>query len=146
MHLNRSRYNRAFSGLSQYEALIGAAVSAFGDDGGGGGGAPPMQQRSDVTTMIQVSPQISPVFTQQFQPSGSPVNAGATMAPTGVVPNTGYLPGFDYASGVWPTGTPGIPTQRAGFSLPPQAIMAGLALAGLIAFTRGRKPRRARRR
>jgi hypothetical protein len=127
--------------MGQYEALVGAAISAFGSEGGGGGGAVPMQQRSDVTTttQIQVSPQISPVFTQQFQPSGSPVNAGATMAPTGVVPNTGYLPGFDYASGVWPTGTPGIPTQQAGFSLPPQAILAGLALAGLIAFTRAKR-------
>jgi hypothetical protein len=31
------------------------------------------------TTQITVSPQISPIFTQQFQPSGSPVGAGTAM-------------------------------------------------------------------
>lgn len=31
------------------------------------------------TTQVQVSPQISPVFVQQFQPSGSPVGAGTAM-------------------------------------------------------------------
>ena len=31
------------------------------------------------TTQVQVSPQISPVFVQQFQPTGSPVGAGTAM-------------------------------------------------------------------
>jgi hypothetical protein len=137
------------AGLGQYEALIGVAADYFMSEDGGSGGAPggAMPSRTDVTTttQVQVSPQISPIFTQQFQPSGSPVNAGATMAPTGTVPNTGYMPGFDYASGFWPTGTPGIPTQQEGFNVPPQVLIAGLALAGLFAFTRAKRSARRRR-
>jgi hypothetical protein len=134
------------AGMGQYEALIGVAADYFMSDGGGDGGAPApgakTQTEVTTTTAIQVSPQISPVFTQQFQPSGSPVNAGATMAPTGVVPNTGYLPGFDYASGMWPTGTPGIPTQQAGLGIPTPLLIAALAGLGLIAFTQKKRGKR----
>lgn len=146
MQLRRRNYLPKLSGMGQYEALIGAAASYFGsDDGGGGAPAPGQQTEVSTTTQIQVSPQISPIFTQQFQPSGSPVNAGAAMSPTGTVPQVGYLPGFDYASGMWPTGTPGIPTQGASFGIPPQILMAGLALAGVIAFTQARRKRRIKR-
>jgi hypothetical protein len=43
------------------------------------------------TTQVQVSPQISPVFVQQFQPSGSPVGAGTAMtaAPVATAADTG---------------------------------------------------------
>lgn len=149
MQLNRCRdYAPGLSGMGQYEALVGVAADYFMSDNGGGGGAPLPTTRTDVatTTQIQVSPQISPVFTQQFQPTSSPVNAGAAMAPTGTIPNTGYLPGFDYASGFMPTGVPGIPTQQGAFGVPPQVLIAGLALLGLLAFTTGKRGGPGRRR
>lgn len=111
----------------------GAAVSsALGPSGSGGAGAAPSGAGPiTVSPTIQtaISPQISPVFQQAFQPSGSPMTAGTTQT----------MPTTQSAAPVG-TGTPGFATgmpSASGFpdsgGMPP-AIPGGVFAQGKPSF------------
>jgi hypothetical protein len=104
-----------------------------------------------VSPNINVSPQISPVFQQQFQPSNSAATAGTAQgAPSissGAPDGSGFVPA--------PAGL-GMPTAPAVPQIPAAPIdwnryimYAGVALAGLVAVKlvtgRRRAPVRRRR-
>jgi hypothetical protein len=95
MHFNVNRNhsgNTPLSGLAFVEYLAaGAKLLGAAKGGGGGAGAPGVMVSTATNVNTQVSPQISPVFVQQSDPSNSPVNAGIGMG----TPVTGAMPGFD---------------------------------------------------
>lgn len=73
------------------EDMLGAVTKSMGSGGG--------NQKFDATITTQVSPQISPVFQQQFQPSNSALTAGTQMI--GAAAGSGsspVLPGIDTSS------------------------------------------------
>lgn len=105
-------------------SALTSMLSPAGMTAGGTGMGSQAPNVTAVTTSVstQVSPDISPTFVQQQSPTNSPV---------GVTHQTGAVPGFDYASGYAPTGTPLIP------SIPQVPLNMNFALAagvGLLAF------------
>jgi hypothetical protein len=101
--------NRTLRGMGDWGAILGQVASAYmGGAGGGGGGAAAgtsIANRVDVspTIITGVSPQISPVFQQQYQPTNSGLTAStsqgtpdAAMAALGVG-NTSYPAGYPIA-------------------------------------------------
>lgn len=97
--------NAQLNGLGFIETLapfIPLATKLIGGDSGGSGS----KQAPAVTMSTQVSPQISPIFQQQFQPSNSPISAGASQ----------YMPTSQNA---------GVPGSNAGTSPFPDAPSAG---------------------
>lgn len=127
--------NGQMSGLGFVEYL-GAAMSLLNaTKGGGSGGAGQPANIVSTNVNTQVSPQISPIFVQQSSPQNSPVNAGAAMTPTGSIPMTGSLPGFD---------PPRTYAPQPNMTAP---LLVGAALLGVAFFARrGKKSRRKGRR
>jgi hypothetical protein len=138
MAVGRSQ-QRGLGALGQWEAILGSVAKSFlGTESGGSGTMPGQSQtsRNEVspTIITSVSPQISPVFQQQYQPTNSGLTATTTqggqdaaMAALGVG-NSGYPAGYPiaqpYAS---PTYSSVVPSDQ---------IIAGidnttLAIAGL---------------
>lgn len=135
-------------GFLQFAAPLAAAYLSSKAGGSGGGGDPSagmMPPSTEVNTTvspnIKVSPQISPIFQQQFQPTNSPINAGTSQssapegyggAPIGLPNNTIPMPN-----------SPGIPMDWTKL-----AIYGGIGLAVLFGFkmlSKRRAPSRKRR-
>jgi len=116
--------NAQMHGLGFIETLapfIPLATKLIGGDSGGGGSA---KQSPAVTMSTQVSPQISPIFQQQFQPSNSPISAGASQ----FMPTTqgAAVPGYSGASPF-----PEAPSA-GGLPLAPSALTSTGPLPGTI--------------
>jgi hypothetical protein len=142
-------------GLGDWGAILGQVASAYmGGAGGGSGGAvggPSIANRVDVspTIITGVSPQISPVFQQQYQPTNSGLTAStsqgapdAAMAALGVG-NTSYPAGYPIAQ---PYASPTVYSD----GLTADQIIPGvdntvLAVAGLGVIwymTKGKSPKK----
>lgn len=167
------RHNRPGLGGLAFDPFSAAASiipAVMGTEGGAGmPGIPDLFGPAAATPNITVSPaiqttispQISPVFQQAFQPSGSPMTAGTTQTapstqtatqPSGAgtaggfpdlgLPSAGggYMPASTYktvpASGTYSQGAGGVDWQKWGFWL-----AAGVGVVGLIAVMRKRRSR-----
>lgn len=109
----------------------GALLSAGGQGGGGsdgsGGSSSSNTNTNVVTTTTTISPQISPNFIQQQQPTNSAVNATTTQSnPLPFTPATGAIPGFDTIPQAMPTSIQTAPESK----LP--IILGIAALAGVL--------------
>ncbi len=127
--------NSQLNGLGYIDTLISAGASLFGKGGGGGAGAaaaPSNQVTTTTNVNTQVSPQISPNFIQQQQPTNSAVNASATMG----TPVTGAIPGIDDQA------YPGVYTSGGGMTDQEKLIIGGgvaALIVGLLFSMRKRK-------
>ena len=134
---------------------IGGAFDGGGSSGGSGMGAgAPMGVTNTISNQVspQISPQISPNFIQQFQPSGSPVNASTSSNPISApsqslpsAPQTGFIPGFDTPHPLSPQ-IPMPPQQTSGnYRMWIYAAIGAVVLAGAVKYAR-RKPKTTPRR
>jgi hypothetical protein len=124
MSLASSFMDSASGGGSGSPGSSSPAGAAGGAGGAGGQGARDIQVSPAIQT--QVSPQISPVFQQQFQPSNSGMTAGTSQyLPTNMsAPNSG-MPGAQTAPGGSLPGSGGAyPANYPGqsYQYPPSAI------------------------
>ena len=127
-------------GLGFWEALIPLAIAEINKPSGGNGpagsaGMAPAGGMVQAQISSNVSPQISPSFVQQWQPSGSPVNTSAVQN----TPATGTIPGFDYGA---PAGAGGYlyPSQVQsggnfmGLTYTQWALIAGAVILAAVAY------------
>ncbi len=150
------RKNGGLMGLGFWEAAAAAVASNLLTQNSGGGStpsaAPATSGGSSVNPSIAVSPQISPSFVQQWQPSNSAVTTGAAQigsggassspAPTGQGAGYGY--GSSYPQNPLPMSVDAaIPTvqtsQQWGSMLTaalPWLIGGAVVIVGIRAFSR----------
>lgn len=126
------------NGLGFVTEALSLASDVFGGGGGGGGGAAPITVSPAITT--QISPQISPVFQQQFQPTNSAATAGTAQSvpamPGGSpVGNTVGVPGYSSPA------VPMVPQTGTDWTRYMPYALAGL---GILAFVSMRKRKVAR--
>lgn len=130
--------SRNLKGLGfDISSFMPLATSLFGGGSSGspGGGVPGTAVVTTVSPNIAVSPQISPIFQQQFQPSNSPISAGTSQTMPGG--GAGFAPGVDTTAGA-----PSVPSVQGAPMDWNKMIMYGgigvLALLG-IKLMKGKK-------
>jgi hypothetical protein len=135
MQFSTRNVTRRLNGLGFIE-YISAAASLLGSGSNSGSGTPsPSMPNTSVTNTvnpnINVSPQISPVFQQQFQPSNSAATAGTSQVTPSA--NNGFVPAPTGLN--TPLNMPQVP------AIPPTPIdwnkymlWGGIAVAGLFAL------------
>lgn len=122
-------YNRALQSLGGFTDLLGAAAGALGSGGGEVGTGMTPSNQVTVNPNINVNPQISPIFQQQFQPTNSPISAGTSQGnPAAPYNGSGAGSGGGGVSSPLVPNVPQIPIDWNKY-----LIYGGLGLAALFA-------------
>lgn len=124
------------NGLGFLPELLSAGASILGAGGSGGSGS----SAAPISLSTQISPQISPVFQQQFQPSNSAMSAGTAQSlpgmPTIGAEAGGIAPGYALPVS---TAVPTVPQAPEDYTKYLPYALAGI---GMIVFLKWSKNRR----
>lgn len=137
-------HSKQMNGLGDiWTSALGFGSALLNSGGGGGGSAAPGTATSPVTVSpkITVNPQISPIFQQQFQPSNSPISAGASQnTPVTDSNNPAGFPGTNYPANAVPNVNAAIPqVPNAPIDWNTYLLIAGVALAGVFVLKATKK-------